>query len=144
MTARKYQELIAWQVADMLRRFIFRMVLASSEAGRDLRLRTQLLEAARSVPANIAEGFRRKSPGDFARFLDYSLASLAEAEERLGDGLLLGYFTERDHAAAFVLAKRTLTATIRLKQSQVRYAAELRKERTKLTKPRKKPDPDSE
>jgi len=120
------------------------MVLASAGAGRDLRLRTQLLEAARSVPANIAEGFRRKSPGDFARFLDYSLASLAEAEERLGDGLLLGYFTARDHAAAFVLAKRTLTATIRLKQSQVRYATEQRKKRTELTKPRKKPDPDSE
>ena len=39
-------------------------------------MRNQLLDAASSVPANLVEGFRRYSPGEFPRFIDYSLASL--------------------------------------------------------------------
>ena len=140
VVAGKYQELSAWKVADLFRRLVFRMVLGSPGAKTDFRFRTQLLEAARSVPANLAEGFRRNSPGDFARFIDYSLGSLAEAEERLTDGLLLGYFSETDHDAAFVLAKRTLTASVRLKHSQLKYAAERRQGQSKNRSPKAKRD----
>lgn len=48
-----------------------------------LSLRNQMFRAAASIPANIAEGRRRKSDKDFARFLGISLASASELENHL-------------------------------------------------------------
>jgi four helix bundle protein len=69
---------------------------------------------------NIAEGFLRCSPGDFRRFLDYSLASLGETERRLKNGIARKFFEDSACAPAFRLAKRATMAIIRLKQSQRR------------------------
>jgi hypothetical protein len=55
------------------------------------------------------------------RFLDYSIASLGEAELRLKQGIRLGYFRAAECAHASTLARRCLTACIRLKQSQRRF-----------------------
>lgn len=46
-------------------------------------LRNQLLRAVDSVPANVAEGARRASRGDFARFLRIALGSADEAGTHL-------------------------------------------------------------
>jgi four helix bundle protein len=121
MVVRRYQDFIAWQLGEQLKLDIFRIVLGSRKAKADLRFMSQILEAARSVPGNIAEGFLRCSPGDFARFLDYSIASIGEAERRLHDGAQLNYFAIEECADAFKLARRCLTACVRLKQSQIRY-----------------------
>ena len=118
MVVKRYRDLIAWQMGDAFKKEVFRLVQASEQATKDFRFRSQLLEAARSVPANIAEGFLRFSPGDFGRFLSISLGSLGEAESRLKDGIQLGYFQESKCAAAFNFGKRCAVATVRLKQSQ--------------------------
>jgi len=99
---------------------VHRGVLGSPGAARDWRYRSQVLDASTGVPANISEGFLRYSPRDFARFLDYGLASLAEAERRLHTGIRRGYFTEAECAPVLRLAKRCLVATVRLRRSQKR------------------------
>jgi len=116
--ARHYKELIAWQLAEQFKNEIFSLVQASARASTDRPYAEQLAGAASSVTSNIAEGFLRFAPGDFRRFLDYALGSLAEAEGRLADGIQLGYFDAASCEQAFRFAKRCLVATVRLRQCQ--------------------------
>jgi four helix bundle protein len=118
MVVSHYRDLIAWQLAEQFQVEVVRLVRSSPEASKNIRYRDQVINSATSVTANIVEGFLRYSPGDFRRFIDYSLASLGETESRLRDGILLCYFSDPDCAEAFKLARRCLTACIRLKQSQ--------------------------
>ena len=117
MGVRNHREFFAWQTAVALKAQVVRLVMGS-EARRDYRYRSQILEAARGVPSSIVEGFRWCNPGDFKRFLDYSISSIGEVEQRLEDGIELGYFSVADCAEAFRLAKLCMTACIRLKNSQ--------------------------
>jgi four helix bundle protein len=121
MAVRHHRDLIAWQLADQFKSEVIRLVKSNPAAWGDLRYRSQLVASSTSVTANLVEGFRRYSSGEFPRFIDYSLASLGEAEQRLRDGIELGYFKGKDCEAAFLLARRCLTASIRLKQSQRRF-----------------------
>jgi four helix bundle protein len=121
MGENKYQDLIAWQTGDAFKREVTRIVLSSPRAAADLRYRSQILSAAQSVPVNIAEGFLRKSPGDFRRFLAVSLGSLGETESRLRDGIELSYFTADECAAAFRLGRRCAMASVGLRKSQLEF-----------------------
>ena len=117
----RYQDLIAWQLGDAFKLEVFRIVHGSVGAQRDYRFRSQLIEAARAVPADLIEGFLRFRPKEFARFLDFSIGSLGEAEGHLRDGVALRYFDDATCNDAFRLARRCLTASVRLKQSQRRF-----------------------
>lgn len=55
---KRYQDLIVWQIGDALRREVYRL-LETGSASADWRFRDQLRDAVASVPANIAEGYRR-------------------------------------------------------------------------------------
>ena len=72
-----YRRLVVWQKADEL---AFQVYQASKGFPRDelYGLTSQLRRAALSVPANIAEGFRKRSKQDKARFLNISEGSLEE------------------------------------------------------------------
>jgi four helix bundle protein len=129
MTARHHTELFAWQLADSFKKEVFRLVRQSQSVRQNYRFRDQLINASTDVDKDIVEGFRRKQPLEFARFLDYALSSLAEAEERLRDGILLDYFAAADCQSAFVFAKRCLTACVKLKESQIRFGTTLREQR---------------
>jgi four helix bundle protein len=59
-------------------------------------LTSQLRRAALSVPTNIAEGSKRVSRQDYARFLNMAEGSLAETEYLLMVSRDLGYLPEKD------------------------------------------------
>jgi four helix bundle protein len=142
---RHYEDFAAWQLAEAFKKEVFRLIRESPAARQDFRYRGQLQDAAGGISKHITEGFLRFSPLDFARFLDYALGSLGEAELRLSDGIELGFFAEVDCRDAFRYAKRCLAATVGLKRSQVRQAENTRpRDRGRRVKDKeKRPDPDA-
>jgi len=75
--AKSFEDLIVWQKAHALVLAIYRMseVLPKNE---QYGLTSQLRRAAISVPANIAEGFKKKTKIDKARFMNIAQGSLEE------------------------------------------------------------------
>ncbi len=68
----------AWKLSDDLALEIFKI---SRRLPPDLRwLGSQILRAATSVPANIAEGYSRSSKREFLQFLSVARGSLTEVE----------------------------------------------------------------
>lgn len=76
-----FRRVIAWQKGDDLFAAVYR--LADSIPRRDWWIRSQMLLAARSVTANIAEGHRRGTVRDYVRFLEISISSLNEVQNDL-------------------------------------------------------------
>jgi four helix bundle protein len=71
---------------------VYRMSVGFPQAER-YGLTSQLRRAALSVPTNIAEGSKRITNNEFARFLNIAEASLAETEYLLMVSRDLGYIT---------------------------------------------------
>src|ERR1700674_4730148 len=74
-----YRDLLVWQKAMHLAAEAYRLgrLLPKVE---EYRLTSQLLRAAASVPANIAEGHARGTRKDYAHFVSIARGSLAETE----------------------------------------------------------------
>jgi len=124
MAIRRYQDFDAWKLAAAFKAQVFDLVLRRCHGVLDPKFRSQLIESARSVTNNFAEGFLKCSPGEFARYLSISIGSLGEAENHVRDGIALGHFLESDCTEFFRLGRRTVVALVRLKQSQVRRSLE--------------------
>jgi four helix bundle protein len=77
MKAKRFEDLIVWQKAHKLVLAIYKLTRAFP---RDelFGLTSQIRRAAVSVPANIAEGFKRKGRADKLRFFNISQGSLEE------------------------------------------------------------------
>jgi four helix bundle protein len=138
MVVRKYQDLITWQLTEGLRREVFRIIRASHDGWRDLKFRGQIVGAGRGPSKHVVEGFLRKNPGEFARFLAYALSSIGETEGHIRDGIELGYFPEADCLEALRFATRSSVAATRLMLTQKARAAEehrLRRRRKPTSQP---------
>ena len=77
-----FRKLLVWQKAHALALHVDRAAV-SIRAARYASLRSQLIRAAMSIPANIAEGRRQESEREFARFLRYAVNSACELEYHL-------------------------------------------------------------
>jgi four helix bundle protein len=121
MGVERLDDLIAWRLAVEFRDAVYGLLRSSGPATSDVRYRDQLRNAAAGVSANVAEGFHRAGAKEFRQFLSYARASLAEAEDRLKDGIARDYFTADQCAAALLLAKRCSMAILRLIQSLERF-----------------------
>src|SRR5258708_5666800 len=88
-TAKRYQDLICWQLADELEQLVFELT-AQGLAARDFKFRDQIRDSSASATRNMAEGFGRFSPADHARFLRFAKASLMETHHSAGAGFKKG------------------------------------------------------
>ena len=113
MGAKRFQDLIAWQLGRELRKFVT-TAIRQPPLSRDAALCDQLRQAARSVTGNVAEGFPCPSHAEFARFLDMAARSVREIEDRLIEAVDGELLTEAAAAPGFNLAKRTSVAIARL------------------------------
>jgi four helix bundle protein len=88
--ARTFRDLVVWQKAHqfVLAVYAFTATFPKSET---YGLSVQMRKAAVSIPANIAEGFRRRGKADKVRFLNTSEASLEESRYYLILSEDLGY-----------------------------------------------------
>lgn len=91
--ARQFEDLIVWQKAHALVLAVYR-ISQSFPRTETYGLTSQLRRAAVSVPANIAEGFRKRGIADKARFLNIAQGSLDEVRYYLILAHDLGYSAE--------------------------------------------------
>jgi four helix bundle protein len=75
--AEKFQDLIVWQKAHNLVLRVYRLT-ATYPKNEIFGLVSQMRRAAVSVPANLAEGFKRKGQPDKARIMNIAQSSLEE------------------------------------------------------------------
>ena len=102
---KRFEEIEAWQIGRELNREVY-TASGRGAFGRDFGLRDQIRRASISVTSNIAEGFARRSPADFARFLTIARASSAEVCSQLYLALDLGYIDPDEFDRLYRLAQR--------------------------------------
>jgi four helix bundle protein len=117
-TARKFQELDCWQLARELRTTVSQL-LQTPKLKRDFDLCDQLRRSTRSATGNIAEGFPCTSNIECARFFEFAIRSLCEAEDRLIEAVDQGYLTKEEVAPALNLVKRASIATRRFRATRL-------------------------
>jgi four helix bundle protein len=115
MVAHTYRELAAWQLAVALRDQTI-AIIPTNPHFQDRKLFDQLRSSVDSAADNIAEGFGRFEPVDFARFLSIAIASLDEADNQFRKGVTCGALTADQAAPRLILAARCRAAALGLRR----------------------------
>ena len=89
-SAKSFEDLLVWQKAHSFVLMIYRLT-ESFPKHEMFGLTSQFRRAAVSIPANIAEGFRRRGKPDKARFFNIAQASVEECRYYLILGRDLEY-----------------------------------------------------
>ena len=90
VAARTFQDLVVWRKAHELVLAVYSFT-AGFPKTETYGLALQMRRAAVSVPANIAEGFRRRGKADKARYMNMAEGSLEESRYYLILAKDLGY-----------------------------------------------------
>ena len=110
-----FTAIAAWQHARALKVEVDGL-LRKPQIASDFKFRSQLSDAARSGPRNIAEGFARFSNKEFARFVRIAKGSESEVINHLIDAHDQGLITDDELASGRYLARRAIGAAIGLIQ----------------------------
>ena len=78
-TVKSYRDLDVWQSGMDLATECYRLARLMPKT-EEFRITSQLLRAAASVPANLAEGWMRATRKDYAHFVSIARGSVAEVE----------------------------------------------------------------
>ncbi len=103
----------------------------------DLKFREQITDAAASAARNVAEGFGRYNPGEFARFLDVTRASALEVQACLQRARDAGYIQEPEFRGLYTLVNRGNQATARFQRYLRSSAAKQNAKRFRHSKSRR-------
>ena len=132
-TAKRYQDLVCWQLADELEKLVFDLTETGSVAS-DFKFRDQIRDSSSSATRNMAEGFGRFRPAEHAHFLRIAKSSLMETHSSARTGFNRGYFSAADTDRLQRLCGRSGKAATRL----IRYLESLvppspRRKRTRVS-----------
>jgi four helix bundle protein len=113
--AQRFEELICWQRMKELSVEVWKAT-DRPPASRDFDFRDEIRDASDSAQRNIAEGFGRYNPPQFANFLDFPRASALETKALLKKGLTVGYWSEEEFERLDKLATRGLQTVARFQR----------------------------
>ena len=111
-----YKDLIVWKKAMELTKtaYLLARILPKEE---NYALGDQIRRSSVSIPSNIAEGYGRTSPRDYARFLSMARGSSYELETQILLCIDLGYIQEKDAVTAVGLCKEVARILTRIIQN---------------------------
>jgi four helix bundle protein len=112
MRIKRIEELIAWQQARELERRVFAFT-NRPPANRDRDFCDQIRRSASSAPRNIAEGFGRFWPGEFAHKLHIAVGELHASQDHLEKALEQKYVNDDDELEMFGMADRAIGAAVK-------------------------------
>ena len=110
--AKKFQDLMVWQKAHALTLAVYKLT-AKFPKEELFGLTSQMRRSAASVPANIAEGFKRRGQADKARVLNIAEGSLEELRYFFILAADLGYAATETHEEQASEVGRMLGAYVR-------------------------------
>ena len=111
--ARSFRDLVVWQKAHELVLAVYRLTESFPDREK-FGLSHQMRRAAVSIPANIAEGFGKRSQAEKARFLNIAEGSLEECRYYLILARDLGYGETDAMMATLEEVSRLLNAYARV------------------------------
>ena len=94
---KSFRDLVVWHRSIQLCTGVYELT-RGFPADELYGLRSQLRRASVSIPSNIAEGWGRKSNGEYKQFLGMAKGSNAEVHTQIVISRRLGYGTEADRA----------------------------------------------
>ena len=95
-----YRDLLVWQKAMTLVNEIHK-ISQSFPALEVYGLTSQVRRCAISIPSNIAEGYGRRSTGDYKRFLQIATGSLFELQTQIEIAFNQDYITKEEFEGLF-------------------------------------------
>jgi four helix bundle protein len=120
---RDFRDLVCWQLSNALKQEVW-IFTNSPPASRDFKYCDQIRDASASGPRNIAEGFGRYTPAEFARYLSYARASIIETKNHLIDGHQRNFLPSKLFERLSNLADAALRTTTNLMLVKQRDAAQ--------------------
>jgi four helix bundle protein len=108
-----HEDLAAWQLSEQLRQ-VAAEFLAIPRIAWHRKFCDQIEQSTSSAPSNIAEGFGRYKPRDFARFMRIAIASLGETQNHLRRGLNDRILSQEQFDKAWPLSIRAMKASKKL------------------------------
>ena len=110
--AQSFRDLVVWQKAHAFVLAVYRFTESFPDREK-FGLTHQMRRAAVSIPANIAEGFGKRSPAEKARFLNIAEGSLEECRYYLILAQDLGYGETKSLMGTLDEASRLLNSYAR-------------------------------
>ncbi|MBU2578516.1 four helix bundle protein [Patescibacteria group bacterium] len=105
-TIKKFEDLIAWQKARILVKYIYALT-QKIEFKKDLGLKSQIQRAVVSSMANQAEGFTRGTKIELINYFYIAKASAGEVQSHLYVARDLNYIENLEFQKAYQLAEET-------------------------------------